>query len=479
MIRPSYCAGTWYPGGGAVLMEDVDGLLDKVPASNVRMKPVAVIAPHAGYRYSAPVAAAAYRCLRGETYKRVIALAFSHRRAHAYHGVDVTGEFTAYQTPLGDVPIDREVCDALRKQPGFVSNRGVDTGEWSLELQLPLLQRAIREFRLVPLYIGEMTPREYVQAAKAILPWCDEGTLLIASSDFTHYGPNYGFRPFTDDVPKRLRLLADTAAAAIKKADVDGFLEHLAKTDDTICGRNPITLLLRILSMQAGATAVRTAVDTSGNMTGDYSNSVTYQSFVFTRRPGTLGTVERDMLLKLARQTVTAVLNGQPPPSPADSDVPADVRRDGACFVTLQNRGDLRGCIGNMIAQGPLYRAVIRNAVSAATEDYRFANNPVTARELPQIHIEISYLTPMRRISDVREIVIGRHGLYIVSGNRRGVLLPQVAYERGWSRGEFLEQVCHKAGLPPDAWKDPTAELSTFEAEVFGEPETPTTKPAG
>lgn len=478
-IRSADCAGAWYPANVTELGKLVEDLMSKASPPTIEGKPVAIIAPHAGYRFSAPVAAAAYRTLRGQDYKRVFVIAFSHRYAGAYRGVDVPKELTAYQTPLGDVPIDRDVCDALLKKPPFAAHPGVDRGEHSLELQLPFLQRALKGFRLVPLYVGRMEAGDYTAAAEALLPWLDDQTLLVASSDCTHFGPNYEYEPFKEDVPKRLRELADKAAATIQACDVDGFIEHLAKTGDTICGRGPITLMMRALSMKAGASAVRAAVDMSGNMVGDWTNSVTYQSFVFTRRPGVLGPKEREALLKLARQTVTAVLNKQPPPRPKADDLPASVRKDGACFVTLQNRGELRGCIGNMIAQGPLYQGVIENAVSAATKDYRFADNPVTSQELPQIHIEISYLTPMKRIANTNEVIIGRHGLYIVQGFRRGVLLPQVAYERGWSRDEFLTQVCHKAGLPLDAWKQPSAELYTFEAEVFGEPEAPATQPAG
>jgi hypothetical protein len=452
-------------------------LLAQAKPPPITGKPVAVISPHAGYRFSAPVAAAGYRCLQGHTYKRVLVLAFSHRNTGRYSGVDVPRELTAYETPLGRVPIDREVCNALLGKPGFVSQPGLDRGEHSLELQLPFLQKLLKEFRLVPLYVGRMSDRDYTLAAQAIIPWIDEDTLLVASSDFTHFGSNFGYRPFKDDVPKRIRELGDRAAAPILQCDFDGFVDHLAKTDDTICGRGPITLLLRILSMQAGATGVRAAFDTSGNMTGDWTNSVTYQSFVFTRRPGTLDAAAREALLRLARQTVTARLNNEKPPAPNADDLPAAVRADGACFVTLQNHGRLRGCIGNMIADGPLYQSVIRNAVKACSEDHRFANDPVTAKEFGEIHIEISYLTPMRRVKKTDEIIVGRHGLLISLDRHRGVLLPQVAYGRGWTRDEFLEQVCRKAGLPPDAWKRPESELYSFEAEVFGEPEPATTLP--
>ena len=470
-VRPACCAGGWYPGDARQLTEQVDNLLAEASAPTVSGKPVAVISPHAGYRFSAPTAAAGYACLRGHTYKRVIVLAFSHRSAGTYTGLDVPAELTAYQTPLGPVQIDRQVCDGLLDKPGFGSHPGIDRGEHSLELQLPFLQRVLGEFRLIPLLVGRMAESDYAPAAREIIPWIDEDTLLVASTDFTHFGPNFGYQPFRDDVPDKIRELADRAAVPIIRCDFDGFVDHLSKTQDTICGRGPVTLLLRILSMQAGAEGLRTAYDTSGRMTDDWTNSVTYQSFVFTRRPGALTRQARAELLGIARRTVSAHLKGEKTPDvDADKLSPA-LRAEGACFVTLQNAGRLRGCIGNMIAAGSLYQAVIQNAVSAC-KDHRFVNDPVTARELDELDIEISYLTPMKRVVDTDEIVVGRHGLLIELGARRGVLLPQVAYQRGWTRAEFLAQVCRKAGLPLDAWKRPEAAISSFEAEVFGEHET-------
>jgi AmmeMemoRadiSam system protein B/AmmeMemoRadiSam system protein A len=467
-VRPPACAGTWYPGDRAELSKEVDSLLEKAPPPKITGKPIAVIAPHAGYRFSAPVAAAGYSCLRGQTYKRVIVMAFSHSEAYSYTGVDVPRELTAYATPLGEVPIDREVCDDLLKKRGFVSQPGIGRSEHSLELQLPFLQQTAKEFKLVPMLVGRMGDRDYAQAAEAIIRWVDGDTLIVASSDCTHFGPNFSYQPFKDDVPRRLRELADGAAKPIQNCDFDGFAEHLTKTGDTICGRGPISLLLRILSMQAGAEGVRTAVDTSGNMTGDWSNSVTYQSFVFTRRPGKLSEPDREELLRIARATVKEQLSGKKPPEIDADKLPAAIKADGACFVTLENHGELRGCLGNMMADGPLYKAVMHNAVLAC-KDSRFVDNPVTLKEFDQLHIEISYLTPMQRVKDTSEIIIGRHGLLISQGFGRGVLLPQVAYERGWTRDEFLAQTCRKAGLPPDAWKSRDAEISSFEAEVFGE----------
>lgn len=469
-VRPAYCAGGWYPGDAQKLSQELDKLLEQAPGPSVSDKPLAIISPHAGYRYSAPVAATGYRWLKGHSYKRVIVMAFSHRAASAYQGVDVPRDLTAYKTPLGEMPIDREVCDGLLKSPLFVSMPEIDRGEHSLELQLPFLQRTLAGFKLVPLLVGRLSVEDYAKAAQAILPWVDDDTLLIASSDFTHFGRRFGYEPFKDDVPNQLRKLGHKAAAPILNCDFDGFVTHLDKTNDTICGRGPITLLLRVLSMQGGAKGTLAGFDTSGQQTGDWKNSVTYESIVFTKPRGTLSEQEQQRLLALARQTVTAHLKGEKRPKVDPDELSPNERADGACFVTLENKGQLRGCIGNMVADGPLYESVIRNALNAC-KDRRFVRNPVTATELDELHVEISYLTPMVQVASTDDIIVGRDGLMIERGFRRGVLLPQVAARRGWTRAHFLEQTCHKAGLPADAWKKLNTKIYLFRAEVFGESE--------
>jgi len=449
--RRPCCAGSWYPGNAEELAKVVDGLLKEASPPKIDGKPLALISPHAGYRFSAPVAAAGYRALEGHSYKRVIVMAFSHRYAGSYGGVDVPKELTAYETPLGPVPIDREACDELLKSKMFSSHQGIDREEHSLELQLPFLQRALGEFHLVPLLVGKMSLSDYAKAAEALLPLVDEDTLLVVSSDFTHFGSNYGYRPFREDVPSNLQKLADQAFVPLESADFDGFAEHLEETKDTICGSGPILFLLRTLAMRGGATGVRASVDTSGRMLGDWGNSVTYQSVVFVPRSGTLSHEERASLLRLARTAVTAHLNGKDSIPLDPSVLPERLRGEGASFVTLLNRGNLRGCIGNMVAKGPLWESVVQNTV-AASQDYRFQRNPITSRELNEIEIEVSYLTPLKQIQP-QDVVVGRDGLLVSWGRYRGVLLPQVAYERGWLRKEYLDQVCVKAGAPPGTWK--------------------------
>jgi len=469
-VRAPCCAGSWYPGDAESLAKTIDGLLGEAAPPRIEGRPLALIAPHAGYRFSAPVAAVGYKSLEGHSYKRVIAIAFSHRYAGTYNGVDVPKSLTAYRTPLGDVPIDREACEELIKSKLYSSHSNIDREEHSLELQLPFLQRAVPGFQLVPLLVGEMSTQDYAKAAEALLPFLDEETLIVVSSDFTHFGANYGYRPFRSDVPAKLMELADQAYAPLENADFDGFVEHLETTNDTICGRGPILLLLRTLSMRGGAKGVRAAVDTSGRMLGDWANSVTYQSIVFVPRPDKLNPEERALLLHLTRRTVMAQLSGKDHVQLNEEEIPASLKVDGASFVTLKNRGELRGCIGNMVANGPLWKSVVQNSVMAC-QDYRFAENPVTVGELDEIELEVSYLTPLERIDGPEDIVIGRDGLLLQWGRQSGVLLPQVAYELGWTRSDFLEALCRKAGVPRGTWKRKDAALYSFEAEVFSEHE--------
>ncbi|GAB4267782.1 MAG: AmmeMemoRadiSam system protein A [Deferrisomatales bacterium] len=177
-----------------------------------------------------------------------------------------------------------------------------------------------------------------------------------------------------------------------------------------------------------------------------------------------LSPASRRRLLEIARQSIAEGLRGRRY-RPQDPEDPALLRPCGA-FVTLRAKGALRGCIGSLQARGPLYRTVAEMAHAASFEDPRFP--PLAPEELDRVEIEISVLSPLERVTDPAEIQVGTHGIYLVKGPCRGVLLPQVAVEYGWDRIEFLERTCEKAGLPPQAWRS-GAEIYRFAAEVFGE----------
>ena len=180
--------------------------------------------------------------------------------------------------------------------------------------------------------------------------------------------------------------------------------------------------------------------------------------------PPDLSTEERDRLLSIARESIAQYLTAGTLPEPRVGK--PDLLRKSGAFVTLEIEGELRGCIGQIQARDPLYSTVQQSAVSAATQDPRFS--PLSEDELGRVTIEISVLSPLKRVTDVEEIEVGTHGLLISAERGQGLLLPQVAAEEGWSRDEFLQAVCRKAGLPQGAWRDGAA-LYTFTAIVFGE----------
>lgn len=173
---------------------------------------------------------------------------------------------------------------------------------------------------------------------------------------------------------------------------------------------------------------------------------------------------ERELLLRIARDAIVAHVSGSAPSVP---DVSGVLARKGGAFVTLKVHGALRGCIGHVNVDEPLGRVIPRCAVAACSGDPRF--DPVTAAEVPRLALEISLLEPLEAIAGATDVEVGRHGLVVEQGWRRGLLLPQVATDWGWDRETFLAETCRKAGLPRDAWKHGAA-LWRFEADVFGEP---------
>ncbi|HDL77880.1 MAG TPA: AmmeMemoRadiSam system protein B, partial [Lentisphaerae bacterium] len=433
--------------------------------------------PHAGYRYSGQTAAWGVRQAMGRKWKRVVVLGPSHH--FGLPGRVSVPDVTHYATPLGEIPLDREFITRLLKSPAVVCRPEVHQMEHSVQIELPLLQYALGDFALVPIVVGQLDLVNVRQVAEVMRPLVDNDTLLIASSDFTHYGPNYGYVPFRDQVPERLKELARNAFRAISTMQPAALLEHVARTGDTICGRYAIGILLALLDGGHEAHWVR--FDTSGRVTGDYRNSVSYLAVAFTsnKRGGgadgagpynavPLTAEDKRRLLRLARRTIEYYMKNRRIPRVEELgvDLTPGMKQICGVFVTLKKKGRLRGCIGEIIPRRELYRAVIAEAVNAAVNDPRFP--PVTAREVPDLEIEISVLTPPRRVAGYRDIEIGRHGIILRKGFRQAVFLPQVAPEQGWTLEETLTHLSLKAGLPPDAWKS-GAEFYVFEATVFSE----------
>lgn len=174
---------------------------------------------------------------------------------------------------------------------------------------------------------------------------------------------------------------------------------------------------------------------------------------------------DKKYLLSVARKSIINAVSGKP--REIIENPPTALHKPSGAFVTLHKKGELRGCIGYIEAIGSLLETVQDAAEKAALADYRF--NPVAPEEVSEIEIEISVLTPIKKISKIEEIEVGKHGIIIQHGYNRGLLLPQVAVEHGWDRETFLDQTARKAGLPSGAWKDTETKIFTFTAEIFSE----------
>jgi AmmeMemoRadiSam system protein B/AmmeMemoRadiSam system protein A len=474
-ILVSPLAGTWYTNNSGQLEAEIRLYLKE--AENRGYGNISgLILPHAGYMYSGRVAAIGVKQIEGRTFSRVIILGPSHRY-YLENNVSVP-PFTHYRTPLGEIPLDTVFMEKL-KNSFFVKNiREVHENEHSIQIELPFLQVALGEFLLVPIVVGQLNSYTAGELGKLILSLIDPATLVIVSSDFVHYGPNYGYVPFTTDIGKNIEKLDMEACDLICKKDYAGFFSFIERTHATICGRSPIAILLAMSGETIDPTLI--TYDTSGRITGYNNNSVSYVSIAFSgswdgtgnpaleQKDEELSDADKMSLLTLARKTLVYYFqhNTYPDPEQLGIRVSPSMETVRGGFVTLQEHGQLRGCIGDIFSRRPIYEVVMNHAVNAALNDKRFL--PVKKTELDNLEFEISVLTPPESIPSYEGIVLGKHGIVLSKDGYSAVFLPQVAPEQGWNLPQTLSYLAMKAGLPKNAWKT-GANFLVFEAEVFSE----------
>jgi len=476
VVLRSSLAGTWYPADAAALRGQIGGFFQKAtvqPMDNV----AALILPHAGYPYSGQTAATALKTV-GKKYKRVVVIGPSHRVP--MEDMLSVPRVTHYETPLGRVPLDVEFINALLKYSLFQNVPQVHEYEHSVQIQVPLLQYCQAGFKLVPIVAGNCSQAAIGRAAEILSSLVDDETLVIASSDFVHYGPDYGYVPFKQDVPEQLKKLDMGAYEHIAKLDAAGFLEYRQRTGATICGYVPIAILLSMLDKSTQVHLANYA--TSGEQAGDFTNSVSYLSVAFTGSWQGHREIEKqasgeelteqvkEQLLTLARKTMVYALANRRVPEASELGVTINetMQQPRAAFVTLKKNSMLRGCIGDIFPQRPLYKSIIINAINACVNDRRFP--PVSEDELKDITVEISALTAPAPVASPDQIRIGTDGVVLNKDGHSAVFLPQVAPEQGWNLEQMLTQLSRKAGLPADAWKE-GASFLVFQAVVFGENE--------
>ncbi len=491
-------AGLFYPRRKRTLQKTIKQLLDEVsrpPLPELH----GLIVPHAGYKYSGPVAASAYAQLTGRDFRTVIVMAPSHYAD--FQGASIATE-DAFATPLGTIPL-APLADKLSHKHPFVrgpSCRAVrpdwwrqssrtalapeddtpHTWEHSLEVQLPFLQETLQDFSIVPIIFGNVDPQA---VAQALAPHIDDKTLVVASSDLSHK------LPYAE--AKRLDAVA---VRAICNLDI----EQMAHQD--ACGRGPILTLMYLAKIN-GWHPELLDYRNSGDTQGDKSSVVGYAAVAFSRpneskeqpqnmdKPATHSgdespqadepsqadiytKADRAFMLDLARRTIEDVVKKRKLPRPDSAQIPQKLQHRRACFVTLRIDGALRGCIGNILPEEPLYKAVIHMANRAATHDTRF--QPVTADEVDKLHIEISVLSvpqplefssPEDLLDKLRPDI---DGVVLKLGLRQSTFLPQV-WEHLSDKREFLTRLCEKAKLSPMDWRNPKLKIETYQVEAFEE----------
>jgi len=465
-VRRPAVAGSFYPGDPKTLTRQVREYLSRAAKEEVEGEIIGLVSPHAGYMYSGAVAAHAFKTVAGMKFDAVVIVAPSHR--FPFQGASVYDR-GGYETPLGVLPPEREIIQKLKSESKVIQPLPqAHSQEHSLEVQLPFLQEVLGEFNLVPLVIGSQDYRSCEAVGKAIAGAVKgKKVLLVASTDLSHYHP-YDRAVQLDKV-----ILEDIGEFDARKLSRD-----LEAGKGEACGGGPVIAVM-VAAGELGANRARVLkYQNSGDVTGDRSGVVGYGAAVFFRDSGpakkepdgrkagiSLGLTEEEKrdLQRIARAAIERRLKGEK--ASAAGPAGGHLKENRGAFVSLHRRGQLRGCIGTIQPNKPLYQVVEEMAAAAAFEDSRFA--PLTAQEMKDLDLEISVLTPLQRVQDVQEIEVGRHGLYIKKGFYAGLLLPQVAAEYKWSRETFLEETCRKAGLPKNAWKEKGTEIYMFSADIF------------
>jgi hypothetical protein len=476
IVRPATQANRFYTGDAKELSEEVDSFLALHAKDRKYEQVAAVIVPHAGYYFSGNVAAAAYQSIpEGKVYKRIFLLGPSH---HEWlDGASVNTEFDYYSTPLGNVKVDVETARLLTNTDGtdktdsvFFYNPKAHDREHCLEVQLPFLQRRFGEVPpIVPIIISTNDFRKLQRIAETLKPYLTEENLFVVSSDFSHY-PKY----------EDAREVDARTGKAVESGDVERFIAQLEENArsgvrnlaTSACGELAIATLM--LMMQDGSYEVKHLLyQNSGDIDNhDHSRVVGYHAFAVIRSlPLTpseergdfaLTDEEKQMLKDIALTSIKDSLDRKRIVEP--TTLTETLKQKCGAFVSLHKQGRLRGCIGHFGEDVPLHEIVAEMARAAAFEDPRFM--PVSRDELEDIDIEISVLTPMRRIQSLDEFQLHKHGIYIKKGYRSGTFLPQVADEVNWTKEEFVGHCAQdKAGIGWDGWRD--AELYVYEAIVF------------
>ncbi|HUH66787.1 MAG TPA: AmmeMemoRadiSam system protein B [Syntrophales bacterium] len=480
-VREPAVAGRFYPEDPMKLRLAVEKFLEDAVPVQVK-EPIAIIVPHAGYIYSGQICADAFKQVRDKQYDVIVILGTNHTTP----GFDKISVHPGggFRTPLGIAPIDVELAaKILAADPDdCVSTRAVHHREHSVEVIVPFVQVVFPNAKIVPIIVGapdvNMCKRFGEALAKTLK---DRRALIVASSDLSHY-------PAAEDAvavdKKTLDAITTLDPARLHAVAQSQMSLFIAKLETCACGEAPVMAAMAAARSLGATRGLVVSYANSGDVAvGDRSQVVGYGAVVLAKdRSETVrGTIDRSspstpsgflnssdkkVLLAFARDTISRIFLTDTVPLARSEN--ANLKEKCGVFVTLKKKNELRGCIGRIVGDEPLIKLVGAMALQAAFNDPRF--RPVQSDELRDIEIEISVLTPMKKVSSAQDIVVGRDGVVLQKGGHSAVFLPQVATEQGWTREEMLDNLAEKAGLSKGSWREGT-QFSTFQAVVFSEKE--------
>lgn len=470
--RQPAVAGQFYPADSVSLRATLAELFSKaLPRKSEDVR--AIISPHAGYVYSGIVAASSFNQIDpNRKYDNIFILASSHQ--FSFFGASIYNQGD-YITPLGKVKVNLDIANQLIRENKaiFSFQQEADRREHSLEVQLPFLQFHMKtDFKIVPILLGTQSDQTCNLIASALKPYFTDKNLFIISTDFSHY-PSYQDAQLADkatcdailsNLPENLKNIMEQYKG-----------KNIPNLATNICGWTSAMTLLYITADNALIKYKPVQYLNSGDSKyGDKTQVVGYWSIVVeslqwdekTKGLFQMDDAEKLALLKIARNTLKSYIPGRKKPDIDTTGFTEKLKMHAGAFVTLKQKGNLRGCIGRFTADIPLYRIIQEMTIASSTQDSRF--DPVSPGEVDQLEIEISVLSPMQKIKSIDEIILGRHGIYLRKNWNSGTFLPQVALETAWTKEEFLGHCARdKAGIGWDGWK--SAEIFIYEACVFSE----------
>jgi AmmeMemoRadiSam system protein B/AmmeMemoRadiSam system protein A len=469
IVRKAMVADAFYPGNYEELKSALNSYIGEENTLSSGNEVIGLIAPHAGYVFSGKVAGTAYRELKGRKYDAVIIIAPSH--VSGFPGSSVfSGD--AYETPLGIVKVDKELAKSISKGGGLLkySTEGHEwdgpRGEHSLEVQLPFIQSVLPDVPIIPIIMGSQNFESCDQLMQSIVKSVKESgkkALLVASSDLSH---------FHDE--ETAHILDSQIVSAFENFQYFKLASQFFTRRWEACGGGPIVTVMMAAELLGAnkcsvckyATSADSEYPTGKSKVVGYLSGVIAKSSQPEELLPQLTEEDKEQILNAAKVGVKNAVYGNDEEIALTAEF-EKLNKSYATFVTITKNGNLRGCMGHIYSDLPLLEEIRETSKLASQRDYRFG--PIETDEMKDLGYEVTILSRMIRILDINQIEIGRDGLYIKLGNSSGLLLPQVASERNWDRETFLYNLCQKAGLNNNDYKNPDAQIYSFRAIVIND----------